>query len=301
VFVAIVGGFLVSRLVAISSERDGLRRRHKQVRDQLEHVAFAYQEAHEYRLRNSQNDFRRWMLDQFVLAAEPIDREALLNDRIPRGSSRTEMEPYLERLIERAKEVSDEVAAQVARGDTRQLSLQDLEDRGLVVRDDERDIYLKVVDSIASQHPRASSEFGPMADFRMPIIRSAQAVATETRRLDESIREEQELHTRMRMLETEAARLRAEITLVGRPLGVVPAIAILAAYSLVGIVVPVVVLTLNPKRLLSWQAWSLVALFVVGLFTVLLYILWYVRTLNSAAAGDEDQPPRSATREPGGT
>ena len=54
VFVAIVGGFLVSRLVAISSDRDGLKRRYDHARDQLKHVAAAYQDAHDHRLRNSQ-------------------------------------------------------------------------------------------------------------------------------------------------------------------------------------------------------------------------------------------------------
>jgi hypothetical protein len=291
VFVAIVGGFLVSRLVAISSERDGLRRRYKETRDQLKHVTNTndFREAHAYRLRNSQNDFRRWVLDELVgVAAESVDREALLTDKIPRGSSRKEMAPYLEDLIERVKQVTDEITAQLERGDTSRLTLDDLEARGLVVRDTDRDIYLEVVDSIAEQLPRPQSQFGLMSDIRPLRIVNPVTTATELRRLDESIQAEQELHARMRILETEAERLRTEIALAGRPIGVTPAIIILAVYSLVGIVVPVVVLTLHPKTLAGWESWLLVVLFVSGLFAVLAYILWYARTLNNPVLADED-------------
>jgi hypothetical protein len=274
VFVAIVGGFLVSRLVAISSERDGLRRRYKETRDQLKHVTSDFREAHAYRLRNSQNDFRRWVLDELVgVAAESVDREALLTDKIPRGSSRKEMAPYLEDLIERVKQVTDEITAQLERGDTSRLTLDHLEARGLVVRDTDRDIYLEVVDSIAEQLPRPQSQFGLMSDIRPLRIVNPVTTATELRRLDESIQAEQELHARMRILETEAERLRTEIALAGRPIGVTPAIIILAVYSVVGIVVPVVVLTLHPKTLAGWASWLLVVLFVSGLFAVLAYIL----------------------------
>lgn len=289
VFVAIVGGFLVSRLVAISSERDGLRRRYKETRDQLKHVTSDFQEAHAYRLRNSQHDFRRWVLDELVgVAPESVDREALLTDKIPRGSSRKEMAPYLEDLIELVKQVTDEITAQLEGGDTSRLTLDDLEARGLVVRDNDREIYLQVVDSIAEQLPRPQSQFGLMSDIRPLRIMNPVTTATELRRLDESIQAEQELHGRMRILETEAERLRTEIALAGRPIGVTPAIIILAVYSLVGIVVPVVVLTLHPKTLAGWESWLLVVLFVSGLFAVLAYILWYARTLNNPVIADED-------------
>ena len=198
-----------------------------------------------------------------------------------------EMAPYLEHRIKRVAEVTDEIARHLRPGDTRRLTLDELEDRGLVVRDDEREIYLKVVDSVADELPRAESGLGLMSDVRMPRIVSQAAFATEMRRLDESIQEEQELHGRLRILETEAGRLRTEIALAGRPVGVTSAIVILAVYSLLGIVAPVVVLALHPKALVAWQLWSLVAVFVGGLFAVLGYVLWYVGTLNNTAASEE--------------
>lgn len=290
VFVAIVGGFLVSRLVAISSERDGLSRRYKEARDELKHVAGAYQDAHEYRLLNSQNAFQDLVLDELV-GADPgsVDREALLAERIPRGSSREEMEPYLDDLIKRVKEVNDEIRVYLEPGDSDRLTLDDVEARGLVVRDDEREIFEHVADSIASQLPRPPSKFGALPDIRPLRFVNPVTRATELRRLDESIQAEQELRGRMRMLETEVARLRSEIRLAGQPVGVTPAIVILGVYSALGIVAPVFVLTLHPKTLADWVAWLLVAMFVAGLCAVLGYILWYARTLDDPAAGDEDE------------
>jgi hypothetical protein len=297
VFVAIVGGFLVSRLVAISSERDGLKRRHKEARDQLKHVRAAYQVAHEYRLSNSQRDFAGWVLEGVVgVPPESVDRDALLN-KIPRGSSRDEMAPYLEDLITRVKEVTADVDTHLAAGDTNRLTLDDLEERGLVVRDEERNLYREVVDSIATKLPSPTppAGYGLMPDLRIPHIVNPTYAAANMRRLDESISREQELEARMHILETEVERLRSEIALTGRPVGVTPAIVILAVYSLLGIVAPVVVLTLRPTTLAGWKEWALVALFVVGLFAVLGYILWYARTLDDVAVSDTDEQTETPT------
>jgi len=296
VFVAIVGGFLVSRLVAISSERDGLKRRHKEARDQLKHVRAAYREAQEYRLANSQRDFAGWVLKDIVgVPPESIDREALLSG-IPRGSSRDEMAPYLEHLITRVNEVTANIDTHLAAVDTNRLTLDDLEERGLVVPDEERDLYREVVDSIATKLPSPTPPgYGLMPDLQIPHIVNPTYVAADMRRLDESISSEQELEARMHILETEVERLRSEIALTGRPVGVTPAIVILAVYSLLGIVAPVAVLTLHPTTLATWKAWALVAVFIVGLFAVLGYILWYARTFDDVDVSDTDKQSETPT------
>ena len=66
--IAIVGGFLVSRLVQLSSEREGLRRQLNRAQDELRHVATSYDEAHEYRLANSWQDLYGWVIDDLIKA-----------------------------------------------------------------------------------------------------------------------------------------------------------------------------------------------------------------------------------------
>lgn len=286
--VAIVGGFLVSRLVAISTERDGLKRQHDHSRDQLKHVSAAYEQAHAYRLRLSEQAFEDLVLDRLVgVPAASIDREAILTSNIPRGSSREEMDPYLEHLIQRVKGAADQITARLHPDDNDQLSLDDLEGRGLSVPDREREIYLRVTDSVASQLPAAHLALGFAPSRWMPRILSQAAVSTQMRRRDESIHEEQKLEAQQRLLQTETDRLCSEITLAGRPVGVKPAIAVLALYSLLGVVAPVVVMGLHPATLSGWETWTLLAVFFAGLLAVLAYILWYAHTFNAAVVTED--------------
>lgn len=288
--VAIVGGFLVSRLVALSSEREGLRRQLWRTEDQLRHVTVSYAEAHAYRLANSQRDFEGWVLDDIV-SANPVDLDADdLLEQIPRGSSREEMAPHLEHLIARVNLAKQAIGQRLYPNDTRPLRLEDLEERGLEVPNDDADIYERVVRVVSAGLP-ARDPLGFAYDI--PIIQSPVVLSTDLRRLDESIRDEQELGARQRLLETDLERLATELALAGKPVGVIPAIGILAAVALLGIVVPVVVLATDPTKLPGWQLWGLVALFVLGLLAVLGYILWYARTFNDLA----DTRPAADTRE----
>jgi hypothetical protein len=278
--VAIVGGFLVSRLVAISSERDGLKRQHQHARDQLSHATTEYDQAHEYRLRQSQRWFREQILDDLIgVKPEDVNRDELFANNIPRGSSEEELAPYLDELIERVRAATAAVVSHLRSTDDRRLGLKTLENRGMPVAETDREIYELVTDWVAEKLPSNSSPLS-MAGMRLPRIRNAVAISTDMRRFDESLRDEHEQSARKRLLETEADRLQREVELAGRPSGVTPAIIILALYSLVGIVAPVVVIAISPKRLASWIVWVLVAAFVAGLVAVLGYMFWYARTLN---------------------
>src|SRR5579884_3627807 len=233
--VAIVGGFLVSRLVALSSEREGLRRQLRRTEDQLRHVRASYAEAHAYRLANSQRAFDGWVLDD-IIAADPddLDTDDLL-EKIPRGSSREEMAPYLTQLIARVKVARHAIGQYVSRDDTNPLELEDLEERGLEIPDDDADIYERVMRSVSASLPGRD----PLSlALDAPIIRSPVVLSTDLRRLDESIRDEQELRARRRLLETDLERLATELVLAGKPVGVIPAVGVLAAVALLGIVIP---------------------------------------------------------------
>ena len=98
--VAIIGGFLVSRLVALSSEREGIKRQLRSVRDHLALAQADYKPVHAYRLENSKDAFVGFVLDDLVVKAEAeaeaeeVGYEGLAADNVPRGSSFDEMLPY---------------------------------------------------------------------------------------------------------------------------------------------------------------------------------------------------------------
>lgn len=97
--VAIIGGFLVSRLVSLSSEREGLRRRRREVAARRDLTSDEYEKIHRARLSQSQKTFTDHHLKDVVQAGRPSTPESLL-EWIPRGSSATEMRPVAERLVE---------------------------------------------------------------------------------------------------------------------------------------------------------------------------------------------------------
>ena len=152
--VAIVGGFLVSRLVQLSSEREGLRRQLLRTQDELKHLEKAYDEAHGYRLTNSQHDFRGWILDDLIKAdLATLDRDALLADRVPRGSSAEEIAPYFDSLIDEVAQVKAAVMKHIRRSDVNTLELDELRDRGLKVPEAQEDIYYGVAEAVIELLP----------------------------------------------------------------------------------------------------------------------------------------------------
>jgi hypothetical protein len=289
--VAIVGGFLVSRLVQLSSEREGLRRQLVRAQDELKHVAALYDEAHEYRLANSRRDFYGWVIDDLI-RADPatLDRGALLDDNIPRGSSAEEIAPYLDDLIDEVAQVKAAVEKYVRRADVDTLHIDDLRERGLQVPPAQENIYSHVVDWVTEQLPRPRG-YGLIAPPRMAFSNLINQTASSAalRRLDESIHDEQNLRSHRTMLEAEVTRVKREIDLIGRPAGVTSAIVILAIYSVLGIVAPVVVMGLGWDPLAAWLEWLLVGLFVLGLSAVLAYIFWYAKTLNDPVSSNSPE------------
>jgi len=277
----------VSRLVSLSSEREGLRRQLRHAEDQLSHVTTLYHDAHETRLATSVRHFTEWTLAKVIpVSPETLDREDLL-ERIPRASSRDEMEPVLDALLQRVGDAKDQIGRHVHEDDTSDIDLDTLRQRGLDLAEEDQISTSRLWSRSPSRCPGLRRPFTcRRTGQRYDTSSSSDAVATDMRRLDEAIHEEHDSAARKRGLETEIVRLRSEIELVGSPVGVFPAIVILALYSVVGVVLPVVVMAANPETLKTWKIWVLAALFAGGLAAVLGYMFWYVRTLNEPIPPD---------------
>lgn len=285
--VAIVGGFLVSRLVQLSSEKEGLRRRGANAQDELMQVTKLFEAAHEYRLANSREAFFGWVVDDLVKRDEDFNTEALLEKNIPRGSSLDEMAEYLDEIIQRIDAAISNVSAYLSEDETRDVTIEDLEARGMKIPAEDRDIYDSIECNLLDDLPEKTYDAGPhgliinpVPYLRVPPINSPAITTTEMRRLDESIREEQKLQSRRSTLEAEIARLSAAVEQIGKPVGVTSAVWILGIYSALGMVAPIAVMAIFPTSLDPRFAWTLVGLFVVGLALVVGYMYWYARLLS---------------------
>ncbi len=288
--VAIIGGFLVSKLVAISSEREALKRQLKSARQRLKHVQPAYDEAYRYRLENSKDTFAGRILDDLVEAGlNEVNYETISAENIPRGSSLSEMLPYAITLHERVKKAYDKISP-LLKGEysDSSLDIDDLKKRGLKVAEADESMYEDVFYKLKSQLPEQPTTnfmgiLTKVPSYNMGAIgaiRPAWSHDIDARRLDESIREEQDLKEQLVATESEISRLTYDLAKLGKPDGVLSAVFILSSLSLLGIVFPVIVMAFNPTKLSGGLAIALIGSFVVGLVSVLGYIVWYLKKIS---------------------
>lgn len=282
--VAIIGGFLVSRLVVISSEREGLKRQLKAARERLKVHRADYEPAHEYRLNNSIATMEGWLREKLI--DERVDSKDLpIEDLVdvPRGSNLEEMLPYARALRDRVDLAYERVVAKLTLSDNRSLELDNLVARGLNV--DDQELYEEVFASVRDELPAAQRRgLGYYPDYSINLGRITPGWSHEidARRLDDSIREESNLRALVVAAENDVERLEHDLQSFARPVGVAPAVWILAGFSLLGIVLPLSAMAWGPNVLAGWAVAGLMICFVVGLVAVIGYMVWYARLASKA-------------------
>lgn len=266
--------------MALSSEREGIRRNLETAIDRLTHLRDIYSAAYEERRKKNIADFRDWIIPELV-KSDQLNLEELLDSNIPRGSSEEEMRPILFELIYQVSEMKQRVGSCVEGGDIKALDLDELLRRGLEISEDEVDMAEHVVKHLAEKELR-NPLARMVADMAMspPSLLSVPRLLENERRFDALIRDEQELAGQVRLLEMDERRLTGELASIGRPVGVGAAILILTVYSVLGILAPLVVMAWEIEPLVRWQSFLLVGLFMAGLIAVLAYTAWYWRSLN---------------------
>lgn len=283
--VAIIGGFLVSRLVALSSEREGIVRQLNAARQRLKLRMAEYKPAHKYRLRNSIAKMEEWLLDSLIDERDKTkDQELSEIVDIPRGSSLKEMLPYAKKVQAKVDQAFEDVLALVKDSDNDLMDFDELVRRGLSFLDDDRNLYERVGWAVINSLPGTtySSIMSPARQSQRALLsyKPPHAHEIEMRRLDESIREEQELHAQVVADEHEVRRLERELGAFSQPVGVTPAIWILCTFSLLGIMAPLLVMAFWSGPVPHWVIICLIVGFGVGLAAVLGYIGWYKHAIS---------------------
>lgn len=101
--VAIIGGFLVSRVITMSSERKGIERRVREIRNDLLAKRDIYENAEEILLEEDVDDFIRDNLEELVKREKTL--EEIVEDDDYNNRSIEELQPYLEKLEQLILEV----------------------------------------------------------------------------------------------------------------------------------------------------------------------------------------------------
>jgi len=301
VLVAIIGGFLVSRLVAISSEREGIRRLVEAAAGRIGHIEADLKEAHRTRLDRAERYFYEVAVEK-LLENPSLDLDALIQERVARGTAEEELKPYAVALRQRVQNAVQAINLKLRKGDTRNLDLEDLVERGLEITDADQDIYEQAFKHRRAflPNPPAISILGSrdLLDYTnlASALRPGWAIAAEVRHRDEEIRAEADLRTQLRAAVAERDRLDEELARVGKPVGVAAAMWMLGVLSL-GILVPLVMMAFEPKGLDVLAKIVLLGSFVIGLAAILWYVGWFWLKIGSdktqaTPEGRAEAPPR---------
>lgn len=273
----------MSRLVAISSEREGIRRLVEAAAGRIDHIASDLKDAHQTRLERSQRFFFEGAVDKF-LQDPSLDLDALIHERLMRGTTEEELKPYAVSLRQRTADAVKRIRASLRQGDTKYLMLEALIDRGLTIDEADVELYEQAFEHKRDRlpWPKAVSMFeagNPYDVSKLTAgIKPGWAHEADLRRQDEEVRVEADLRTQLRAANAERDRLNDEMVRVGKPVGVAAAIWMLGFLSL-GILVPVVMMAFEPKGLDIWLKSGLIVSFIIGLGAILWYVGWFWRKI----------------------
>jgi hypothetical protein len=273
--VAIVGGFLVSRLILLSTERTAALRRRQEVVARRRIKESEYNEVHSDRVGTSMRWFQDRFEDRIIEQRGQLNVDELLNAFIPRGSSKEEMRPFANTLVDMTSTAYSLIISKFGDGS---LSIpgtaRELSEQGIAIPPGGARIFEKV----ASKLRREYSTRVPVGLVATPDI--------VYQRQDALIQREEQLRIDVRALDSELEVINSHVRSVVDPKGVVGAVVALSYLSAVGIVLPTILMTLRPvPDSVVWRT-IVVAAFTSGLMVLLLY---FICTMRSLRLPDDDE------------
>lgn len=274
--VAIIGGFLVSRLVAISTTRQGLKQRLQENSAVRAATQAALDETTAAIKDTARRTFRAEAAGTVARERGTVPADSAIKLRHVKGAQPADLEAW-----------SDELAMEVRSCfQTIEAALRPYEptvDRSKLAQ---RQVDLAVFDPIVVDSVILTIEANKQARATgAPAVVPNRAASGHTRPAPDDVSVEQdhriahlaELSARLQALSSEGEVIVRHLVQVGSPRGVYPGIAVLAYFALVGIVLPLALMASRPVvGTLTIRRLVLIA-FVTGLLAVVGYICWLVR------------------------
>lgn len=272
--VAIVGGFLVSRLVSLSAERNGLGRRRDEL-DRLIEVKIAELEGIQARIDHQAREwfFGEAMVD-LIEADDTPDPDQLVSRYSQAGWSPEDSRAAAERLVA------------VVRAGLAAFEKNPYE----FVANHEDPAWLAAAgvpiesgwEEVSKRAAAAIIEAGVERESDDPyglLMPNNLALDHGENRHDARISRLESVSSDIETLGAEREIVIGTLARVGRPEGVILGIGVLVGFALVGIVFPLIVLAIRPVPTSPWMRFAVVAGFVAGLGAVVAYIVSAVRRL----------------------
>lgn len=294
--VAIIGGFLVSRLVSLAGQRQSLAQRVNELHDERKMVSAEFSKVARERRAESFDIFRSWVADRLaeergVLSA---DLAAELLEEVPRSSNTEELRPYLEELAAKVRLFAHVVERST---DPEKLSVQALQQQeGLDVDDDDAHLLRLVREAEEQRRNGGSPMFASALGSGLGPNPTYQAL--DMQRQDARITREGELRSRLALLAAQTTITQRELSAIRSPREVWVGLGALTYLALVGVVFPLYLATRRPVPDSPGMRTTIVVLFCTGLAALLGYVVWSLmrlqRPVTTTTPSDSDTAAASA-------
>jgi hypothetical protein len=264
--VAIIGGLLVSRLVALSAERSGLERRRREL--ELKHAGLEEGELaliRQERRATCRLWFEEHHRERVVAERGETDPEELL-DWLPRGTRPEEELAMAEDLVRRVKNAFEAIELRYSTepplGD-----IEDLARAGVQVPAGDDDLWQAVVAFLESARR-------PRSPFDTPVfVRPLRDLSPLVARHDQHISRERELEAARDATSAEIGLMDDELRRVGTPAHVGLAFCVLGLFALAGAAFPIGVLSLDSTDNSSQMRVAVLIAFLLGLAALFSYLI----------------------------
>ncbi|MED4798869.1 hypothetical protein P9684_03245 [Bacillus atrophaeus] len=230
--VAIIGGFLVSRVISLSSEQTGIKRRIREIDNDLLAKKELLQNIENYLLEEDAKDFLKDNIKK-LLQMESLSE--IINEDKYNYRSEEELKPYFNEmqnimqelftLFDKLEELDDDFDDFYKKNNHH---LKDIEKRDLY-----EFAYDGMMDWVSSQS-QSSDPFALALNYRPPIS-NLPSVNLEYR---DKKREHDRLYDDIRVLELQIEEQRKILNDYGKPRGVWGGFAVLVYACIVGIIYP---------------------------------------------------------------
>lgn len=290
-FVAIIAGFIATRVLGLSAERAGVK---SLLADTHATLQFQRGRLAEQRRRLRDMDVSAFIdesLDRIVESRGEIPLADLVEDGTATGRTKEELQPSFDKTVATVKEAFQLFLVERPFQDEPPDEMTEyLRSIGVNVNLEERHIYERVywksAEIWSAQRRKRSSRrlFGALDIGPSPVVLPTNLNIPG----QESVRLANDLHEECSRLEAECGRLELQerqyeerLRGLGKPEGLTVGLAALLYCAVTGIFVPIALMPMAVGSLAVWQKFGVTALFVSGVSSVIGYLFWSVRRLSS--------------------
>ncbi len=277
--VAIIGGFIVSKLLGLSVERNSIKSKLRDIQIELDFKVEVLSNNNKKLLDIDAEYFIDNALDDIVEKVENISLSELVRIHGSNGLTEEELKPYYEhalQTVEQAYEFFTNIDDLLDNFD------QFIKNCNKKFDYYERKIY-KHVYKYLKKLLRHRNNIYPTIDpddiaLMNPNLRAAK-YQVENQEYNEIMHTIDELERECNWLDRQKSIEENKLSSLQKPEAIIPGIIAFGYFSIVGIIYPICLLPMSSQEFTYAQKWVIVSLFTSGFIAVFSYILYYFKKI----------------------